>query len=150
MAAPAEEMIYQLNLLHRRMRDLVRAMPADMLDRVPAENTNSVAVLVTHTLGSELAWLHLAAGREFKRDRESEFAARGRTADDLVRSIDEVEDTTGDLIRAALDAGIATQRERPGARPMSVGYCLTWAIAHATEHVGQAELTKQVLEARGS
>ena len=145
MAAPAEELVRELHDLHRRMRDTIEALPADRLDRVPTDDANSVAVLVTHTLGSELGWLHLAAGRDFKRDRASEFAVRGKSRADLIRSIDDTERTTADLVRAALDAGMATQRERPGGRAMSVAFCLTHAIAHAAEHVGQLELTKQVL-----
>jgi hypothetical protein len=103
---------------------------------------------VTHAIGAEMGWLHLAAGRSRARDRASEFAVSGTTVDQLTRVIEEAERLAPDLVRAAFAAGLDTVRERPGARPISVGYCVAHAVAHTSEHVGQAELTRQVLAMR--
>lgn len=148
MATASEELVWEIGQLHRRMREVVTGLTAEQLDLVPTEGANSIAVLVTHTLASELGWLHLAAGREFKRDRDSEFAVRASSSEDLKRSIDETEGKIPDLIGVSLAAGLDTQRERPGARSLSVGYCLAHALAHAAEHVGQAELTRQFVTAK--
>jgi hypothetical protein len=125
------------------MREVAGAAIA--LDRKPVDDANSIAVLITHALGAEMAWLHLAAGRTHQRDRASEFVVAGVTARDLIRAVDEADRIAPELVRAAFSTGLETQRDRPGARPVSVGYCLTHAIAHAAEHVGQAELTRQLL-----
>ncbi|MGH2499397.1 MAG: hypothetical protein ACRDF0_04820, partial [Candidatus Limnocylindria bacterium] len=46
--------------LHRRLREALAGLERAALDRAPADGTNSIAVLVTHALGSELDWLHTA------------------------------------------------------------------------------------------
>jgi uncharacterized damage-inducible protein DinB len=139
----ADEILWELSGLHRRLREVASATPA--LDRKPTEEANSIAVLVTHAIGAELAWLHLAAGRSHTRDRATEFAVSAATAQELIRAVDEAERIAPDLVRAAFSDGLETQRDRPDARPVSAGYCLTHAVAHTAEHVGQAELTRQLL-----
>jgi uncharacterized damage-inducible protein DinB len=141
----ADELVWELSGLHERLRRVVADLDQELLDRVPAEGANSIAVLVTHAIGSEMGWLHLAAGREHQRDRASEFLVRGRERADLARAVDDADATAKELIAAAFAAGLETLRERPGARPVTVGYCLTHAIAHSAEHVGHAELTRQLL-----
>ena len=138
-----DQLLEEFSALHRRLREVVGA--TNDLDRKPAGETNSVAVLVAHAVGSEMGWLHLAAGRPHKRDRPSEFAVTRTTPADLIRAIDEADRAAPALVRAALADGLETLRERPGTRAESVGYCLIHALSHAVEHVGQAELTQQVL-----
>lgn len=147
MSTAAEELVWELSELHRRLRQTVEGLEPEILDRTPGEGANSIAVLVSHVVGSEMGWLHLAAGRAHERDRSSEFAVRGVRAAELVRAVEETDRDVPELIQAAFEAGPGTLRERPGARPVTVSYCLTHAIAHAAEHVGQAELTRQLLTA---
>lgn len=145
VSAPVEELVWELSGLHRRLRETIKALPAELLDRAPADGANSIAVLVTHALGSEMGWLHLAAGRAHERDRPSEFAVRARSPGDLVRAVDEADRAAPELVQAAFAAGLETLRERPGARAVTVSYCLTHAAAHTAEHVGHAELTRQLI-----
>lgn len=145
MSAAADELIWELTGLHRRLRETIEAVPAKLLDRVPAEGANSIAVLVTHALGSEMGWLHLAAGRAHERDRPSEFTVQGRSAEDLTRLVDDADHVAPELVKAAFESGLEILRERPQARPVTVSYCLTHAAAHTAEHVGHAELTRQLL-----
>lgn len=145
MGAAADELAWELRGLHERLRKTIDGLDPDTLDRAPAQDANSIAVLVTHAIGSELGWLHLAAGRAHERDRSSEFAVRGRRADDLARVVDGADALANELIAAAFAAGLDTPRERPNARPVTVLFCVTHAIAHTAEHVGHAELTRQVV-----
>lgn len=145
VSAVADELLWELGGLHRRLRETVDATPPDLLDRSPADDASSIAVLVTHALGAEMGWLHLAAGRVHARDRASEFSVRATTAGDLMRTVDAADRMLPELVLAAFADGLETQRERPGARPVTVGYCLTHAVAHTAEHVGHAELTRQLL-----
>ncbi|MBI2324524.1 MAG: DUF664 domain-containing protein [Chloroflexi bacterium] len=149
MTAAADELVWELTGLHKRVRQTIEGLDPDALDRRPTDGANSIAVLVTHMLGSELGWLHLAAGRAHERDRASEFAVRGRSPAELLRAVDEAERSAKELIQFAFEAGVETLRDRPGARPVTVSFCLTHAVAHSAEHVGQAELTRQVLTAAG-
>jgi uncharacterized damage-inducible protein DinB len=145
MSAAADELAWELSGLHDRLRKTIDGLDADALDKVPTEGANSIAVLVTHAIGSEMGWLHLAAGRAHERDRASEFVVRGRAPAELRGALDRAEVAAKELIRTAFGAGLETLRERPNARPVTVSYCLTHAIAHTAEHVGHAELTRQLL-----
>ena len=145
MSAAADELIWELSGLHRRLRAVVDGLDTERLDRVPASGANGIGVLVIHTLASESEWLNRANGRHIARDRESEFAARGRTAIDLAAAIDSADQAAPDLIRAAIAAGLETVRDRPGARPVTAAFCVVHAIAHTAEHVGHAEVARQVV-----
>src|SRR5689334_8537655 len=52
----------------------------------PASETNSIAALVRHIVGSNEAWLARAADEPFERERDAEFRARD-TADALVKAL---------------------------------------------------------------
>jgi hypothetical protein len=145
MSAAADELAWELSGLHERLRKAIDGLDRATLDRVPTEGANSIAVLVTHAIGSEMGWLHLAAGRAHARDRASEFVVRGRAPAELLDALDHAGAAAKDLIEVAFGAGLETLRERPNARPVTVSYCLTDAIAHTAEHVGHAELTRQLL-----
>jgi len=142
--ALAEAAIGEFRQLHDRLRTLVKELDETALDRVPAAGENSIAVLVTHTLGSELGWLHRAADRPFKRDRDAEFRARAlRSA--LTDAIDATEREGAELIRATADSGLAASRGVFGGQELTAGGCITHSLAHTAEHVGHAELTRNLL-----
>lgn len=143
----ADELAWELSGLHERLRKVVADLEPGILDRAPAEGANSIAVLVTHAIGAEMGWLHLAAGRAHQRERASEFAVSGRNAEELTGVVDAADASAKELIAAAIAAGPETLRERPNARPVTAMFCVAHAIAHTAEHVGHAELTRQVLSA---
>lgn len=143
MDALAQGALDHLVDLHARLRKVIDGLDAAALEKVPREGENSIAVLVTHTLGSEMGWLHRAAGIDFKRDRDAEFRARG-SAEALVALIDRADRRTPELFKAALDAGTATSRQLDSGT-VTVGYCIAHAVSHGAEHVGHAELTRQLI-----
>src|SRR6185295_14640323 len=53
----------------------------------PVSDTNSIAALVRHIVGSNDAWLARAAGEPFQRDRQAEFRAR-EGAEALVSAVE--------------------------------------------------------------
>ena len=145
MGTPQDEIVGELTWLHRRLRETITDLPADLLDRAPGDGANSIAVILTHTLGSEASWLHRAAGRDFTRDRDGEFRVRGRGREELLRLIDQADGSVGELVRAALADGLEAWRERADLEPRTVAFCLAKVISHLAEHVGHAELTRQLL-----
>lgn len=133
--------------LHRRMRAVIDGLEPATLEAVPRVGENSLAVLVTHTIGSELGWLHRAAGVPFTRDRDAEFRARG-SAESLASLIADAERRVPELVRAAVEAGASTPRQaggERGERTVTVGYCIAHALSHGGEHVGHAELTRKLI-----
>ena len=55
-------------------RGVAGLSPAQLNARPAGEETNPIAVIVTHALGATLSWLSLAMGAPLpERDREAEF-----------------------------------------------------------------------------
>ena len=71
----------QFQVVHGNLRDEVRGLSVEQLNWKPAPETNSIAVLVVHTLGSEAEVLRVA--------QQHRYAAR-RIDDriDLARGLD--------------------------------------------------------------
>lgn len=145
----ADAIIEELAALHRRLREAAAGLDRQALDWVPVDGANSIAVLVTHTVGSELDWLHIACGRSSERDRDAEFRAKGRGSDELAALVERAERAAGELVRSAVGGGLETARRSRGGREATAAYCLQHALAHTAEHVGQIELTRQLAIARG-
>jgi uncharacterized damage-inducible protein DinB len=113
--------------------------------RPPAPGANSVAILVHHTLSNaEGNLLGTLAGEDVKRDREAEFAEGEGTGADLV---DEWR-----ILRARFERSLRgvdaaeMERQRPHPRRGSVNgrEVLIVVARHAAEHMGQAELTRDL------
>jgi hypothetical protein len=136
------------------LRGAVEGMPADELNRRPAgDDTNSIAVLVTHAMHSTRAWLSLGVGAEPPaRDRPAEFLEVASDAATLLSFLDEMAaDCTALLDGATYDpdrTGLAPWRPGPHARePVTAAWALIHARVHLREHVAHALLTRQLLEA---
>lgn len=131
--------------VHANIRELVGGMDRTALNWKPHPEANSIAVLVTHTLGSEQEMLAAVRGVTVARDRPSEFKVEAEAAD-LERLLDEADEwldrQTADMSPDDLQA------DRPrGDRPPQPG--LVWLVTnygHAREHLAQMQLTKQLYE----
>ncbi len=118
--------------------------------RPPAPNANSLYALAAHTMGNaEENLLGVLAGQPVERDRDGEFQASG-TSTDLLRE-------RWATLRASIPAALANlppgaldrqnyQHPRRGA--ISGRETLLIVARHAAEHTGQAELTRDLLQAR--
>ena len=81
----------QFQVVHGQLRDEVRGLSVEELNWKPAPETNSIAVLVVHTLGSEAEVLRVAANVPGERDRPAEFRVTANDAEDLLREIDQAD-----------------------------------------------------------
>ena len=133
--------------LHENLRVQVRGLDDGTLNWRPLPKANSVAVLVTHTLGSELEMMRSVRSVANQRDRDSEFRAEAGAAK-LLEMIDAAEKEMGELVAGVTEADLTELRPR-GDRPPRPG--LEWIISnygHAREHLAQIELTKQLYDSR--
>ena len=133
--------------LHENLRAQVRGLDDGTLNWRPLPKANSVAVLVTHTLGSELEMMRSVRSMPAPRDRDSEFRAEAG-AERLLQMIDAAEREMVELAGAVTETDLTELRPR-GDRPPRPG--LEWMIAnygHAREHLAQIELTKQLYDSR--
>jgi hypothetical protein len=145
-----------LEILGTSIADLhhaVEGLPADLLNRRPAgDDTNSIAVIVTHAMHSTRAWLSLAVGAEPPvRDRPAEFVASASDDGELRSLIDSMSEDCRALLSTGTfepgRTGLAPWRPGPEAKePVMAAWALIHAFAHLREHVAQALLSRQLLD----
>ncbi|MGZ8629438.1 MAG: mycothiol transferase [Actinomycetota bacterium] len=138
------------------LREAVAGCSADQLNARPAgDDTNGLAVLVTHALSSTRSWLSLATGVDLPpRDRPAEFRVVVDDPDALLAWFDA---TAADCrtrldIEAAFDPAMTgvpswkyDEADEGNEDPVTAAWALLHALAHLREHVGHAQLTRQVV-----
>ena len=133
--------------VHDKLREQVRGLDHGTLNWSPLPKANSIAVLVTHTLGSEREMIRSLRMIATERDRESEFKVEADAAD-LLALLDQADKDLGEHLAALTVADLIEPRPR-GDRPPRPG--IEWLLSnygHAREHLAQIELTKQIYDSR--
>jgi uncharacterized damage-inducible protein DinB len=114
--------------------------------------TNTLFALATHLVGAGEFWvLVLAGGRNIPRDRPAEFRASGSLSNLTARyerwiaDVHEVLDTlTPDQMERRID--VSPYRSAPSAsEEVSVREALLHAVEHSALHLGQIQITRQLL-----
>lgn len=123
--------------------------PGDLNRRLAIEGSNPMAVIVAHALASTRSWVSLAvAAPPPPRDRPAEFET---VADDgYVAWADERIAECLSLLEGieAFDPareGVAPWRTSDPDQPVTAGWALLHAISHLGEHVGHAQLMRDLL-----
>lgn len=111
----------------------------------PASDANSIHVLVVHTLANaEDNLLGTLCGHHVERDRDREFGAVARTAEDLASSWP-ARRTALERALAEITTGQLAHEYSHPRRGQVTGRDLLMIVArHAAEHLGQAELTRDL------
>jgi hypothetical protein len=151
MVGEADAVVALFHELHADLRKEVEGLDAAALNWRPAPDTNPIAVLVVHMLGSEMETVRMVRGLHAERDRLAEFRVEGLTSADLVQNIDAAEallDELGPTISAENLAASVTHPRR--GTQASGAYWLTSNFGHAREHLAHLQLTKQLYQARGA
>jgi hypothetical protein len=133
--------------VHETLRTQVRGLDHGTLNWRPLPKANSIAVLVTHTLGSQREMIRAVRSIPSERDRDSEFRAEADAAR-LLEMIDESDRDLSEMIAAVTPADLTEMRPR-GDRPPRPG--IEWLISnygHSREHIAQIDLTKQLYDSR--
>lgn len=118
----------------------------DDLNWRPLENANSLYVLATHTLGNvEKNLLDVLCGQPVERQREAEFVARGGSVDPIRRRWRELQESLSSSLAQLPPAELDREREHPHRGQISGREVLIVVARHAAEHMGQAELTRDLL-----
>jgi DinB family protein len=139
--------------IHRRVVDrLVEILDglteAELNWHPPAPETNSLFVLATHTIANtEDNILATLCGEPLRRERAAEFQAYGTTFEPLRQRWAflrrRIEAALADLPPSALDG----MRQHPRRGPVTAREILLVVARHAAEHLGQAELTRDLMRA---
>jgi hypothetical protein len=138
------------------LRGAISSLPAAALNWRPAgPDTNPIAVLAVHAMGSTRSWLAVASGAPLpERDRDAEFLTVADDPGALAAHVDGVAADCRALFERADPFEPATMRTshvRAGSGKAEVvtgAWALLHAIEHLREHVAHAELTRQLWERR--
>ena len=139
-----EKIAEQFQVVHGQLRDEVRGLSAEALNWKPAPETNSIAVLVVHTLGSEAEVLRTAAKAEGERDRDAEFQVSANDAEDLIRQIDQADSYLEAMAPRITAENLSEELMRGGRGPETGLHWLVTNYGHAREHLAHIQLTKQL------
>ena len=136
---------------HNGILEALEGLSQDGLDWIPGQDMNSIGVLLAHITGSERYWIgDIAAQESSNRDRDAEFRVRGLEADVFRKRLaDTLEYALNVLDRMSLQ-DLESMRVSPGdGREYTVAWALLHALEHATSHLGQIQITRQLWEQKG-
>jgi uncharacterized damage-inducible protein DinB len=134
---------------HQDMRETVAGLDAEALNWRPGPDTNSLAVLVVHTLGAQHSCLTTALGDPIERDRDAEFRAVADSPAELIAEIDRIDGLVPGLLDQLTAEDLESDRTRPNDRLGRSKPGIWWvlhAVEHNREHIGQMFLTRQMYE----
>lgn len=136
---------------HNSILKALDGLPPTALDWVPGPEMNSISVLLFHLTGAEQFWIGDVAMQESSnRDRDAEFRVQDMDADVLRKRLSD----TLEYAQRALDTmslqDLESSRPSPrDGRNVMVAWALLHALEHATLHLGQIQLTRQLWEQSG-
>jgi uncharacterized damage-inducible protein DinB len=138
------------------MRGAIVGLPAEALNWRPSgEGTNPIAVLAVHALYSTRSWLAVATGAPLPdRDRDAEFRTVVADPGELLETVDRLAADCGALLATEDAFEPGTMREshfRASSGRVEVvsgAWALLHAVEHLREHMGHAQLTRQLWDER--
>ena len=121
-------------------------MPDELLNRVPAPDANSAAMIVRHMSGnfvSRFTNFLTEDGEKPNRDRDAEFVERTYTRDEVeelwAKGFAVLDDALASLSDADLERTVTIRRQ-----PLTVHAALARSLAHLAYHVGQIVLLARI------
>jgi uncharacterized damage-inducible protein DinB len=109
---------------------------------------NSIGVLLAHITGSERYWIgDIAAQEPSNRNRDAEFRVRGVEADVFRKRLADNLDYARHVVDKMSQQDLESTRVSPSkGREYTVAWALLHALEHATLHLGQIQITRQLWE----
>ncbi len=132
--------------VHQQLREIVRDQDDETLNWSPGPDLNSIAVIVIHSLGSELDTLLFVRDLKSDRDRDAEFQVHANDADMLLDAIDRADAALMEHATAITASDLEAIRTRPGREPQTGLHWLLNNYGHAREHLGHLHVTVQLLQ----
>ena len=135
-----------------QMAVIVTELGDDLANRKPVlAGSNSPYAILRHCLGVMEFWGgHVVAGREITRDRDAEFRAHGPVAGLIAATAGAKRQFRADAATAAFAAPPRRTDHSKGPDELeftSQGHALLHVLEEVTQHLGQMELTRDVLRA---
>jgi hypothetical protein len=149
----AADYLWFADLALGEMARIVEGLGDELANEVPRlPGANSPFAILTHCLGVLEYWGGATvAGRSIQRDRDAEFRARGEVADLLTRTEAarrRFRDDLGALDPLAPPEGVGRNPDHPVPYAETQGAVLLHVVEELFQHLGQMEITRDVLQAR--
>ena len=132
------------------MTEILKGLGDELANTRPdLPGANSPYAIVFHCVGVIEHWAgSVIAGLRIPRDRAAEFTATGRV-DDLITRVDDVRARLPEWVDVALREGIRDRTVIGSTRPEVATATPEWVLTHVVrelaQHLGQLELTRDVL-----
>ncbi|WP_437424807.1 DinB family protein [Williamsia muralis] len=132
------------------MTEILKSLGDELANTRPdLPGANSPYAIVFHCVGVIEHWAgSVIAGLRIPRDRAAEFTATGRV-DDLITRVDDVRARLPEWVDVALREGIRDRTVIGSTRPEVATATPEWVLTHVVrelaQHLGQLELTRDVL-----
>jgi len=142
------DLLNRFDALHGEIKQSIHGLSMEALDWVPAGETNSINVLVTHLAAAEKFWaVDIALGKDSDRERPKEFLVSGLQEAELIQILD----STLEELKIAFEKLTVSDLEqmrhsKPHQMDMSAGWAILHALEHTAIHVGHIQITVQLLE----
>ncbi|HWE63434.1 MAG TPA: DinB family protein [Chloroflexota bacterium] len=150
MTTESTVLAQQIDGVLERIVGCLDGLDAEALNwRPPAPDTNSLYVIVTHVLGNaEECILEILAGRSVGRQREQEFLAQGTTAQAIAERWQRLRPELQEAMSALSAEDVERQYQHPRRGEITGRAVLLLVLKHASEHLGEAQLTRALALAR--
>jgi uncharacterized damage-inducible protein DinB len=135
--------------LRSQVSNLIATVPIEALNWRPIEGqedhaTNSLAVLTAHIAGAEHFWISEVVGNYPKtRDRDAEFAAVAKHAEELIHLLEKNGSETRDVLSNLNESDLNGTRQARD-RIVPVRWCILHVIDHTSLHLGHMQITYQL------
>jgi hypothetical protein len=111
---------------------------------------NSPYAIVFHCVGMIEHWAgSVVAGLKIPRDRDAEFTAAG-SVEDLIRRVDDIRGRLPEWVGIAVREGIRDRTVTGSTRSEAANATAEWVLLHVVrelaQHLGQLELTRDLLD----
>ena len=115
-----------------------------------AQDTNSLYVLAVHTMANaEQTVLSVLGGENIPREREQEFVASGDSAEWIQQRWSDLKPRIEQTLASLSQDDLGKEYSHPRRGSMTGWQALVTVTTHAAEHVGHAEVTRDLLKAQG-
>ena len=143
-----QDLLQRFDALHGEIKKSIHGLSTEALDWVPAGETNSINVLVTHLAAAEKFWaVDIPLGKASDRERPKEFLVSGLQESELIQILDSSFEELNLAFEKMMVADLSQIRHsKPHQMDVSAGWAILHALEHTAIHVGHIQLTKQFLE----
>lgn len=140
----------RLAKMHEIIERTISGLPDEALGWSPGREMNSLAVLLTHTFGSERYWIGDVAGEEPSgRVREEEFAVEGGSVAKLIALSQSTLAHSQSVLARLSPSELEKVRAAPQfERERTAGWAILHALEHTALHAGHIEITRQLWDQR--